>query len=495
MIKITFQLLILFTITIHSKGIDATFTSDGKIVDDVLTILGLNAKGYNNSYALVIGISKYHKKSNFQELPTKNDPIRMKDYLINQAGFEYVHLLTEDKVTLSRVRELMSEVFPTKLRKNDRFLFYWSGHGLSYKLPRGGYKGFLPLALTENEKKYSSMLSMNNIKEWDEQLNAKQTLYVLDSCFSGLAGNIRKNNYEHKLTFQQLSKPSRHILSAGTGIETTIASDKFGGSIFTSALLDGLISGKADNSTFKKDGILTISELLLYIRDYVKIKKDNWQKSITPQLRDLELNEGEFFFFIRNEDKLNNHGTNNFNELKLFGELSEKEQQKTINFMKKLKEESKSIKTLQAKVKIQSSNEELLKVENTSFSLFIDSLTLEQTIKYNKYLSKSLEVSSNHLTRYSLYRDKISKSLDVLRQEESICRKYKLLKDRGSSKFENDYIACQKTYHTLKINFIELFNSFDRISEKIKIIVEQIDKIKLKKDFLHRYIRERKKKL
>lgn len=202
MIKVILQFFILFTMTSHSKGIDKIFTSDGRVINDVLSLLGLNVKGYNNSYALVIGISKYSNKSNFQELPTENDPIRMKDYLINEAGFEHVHLLTEEKVTLSRVRELMSEVFPTKLRKNDRFLFYWSGHGLSYKLPRGGYKGFLPLAITENEKKYSSMISMNNIKEWDEQLNAKQTLYILDSCFSGLAGNIRKNHHIQKLTFE-----------------------------------------------------------------------------------------------------------------------------------------------------------------------------------------------------------------------------------------------------------------------------------------------------
>ena len=288
-------IIIVLTSSIYSIGIDKTFTSDGKATDNILSFLGFNTKGYNKSYALVIGISKYNNESDFQELPTKNDPIRMKDYLINQAGFEYVHLLTEDKVTLSRVQKLMSEVFPNKIKGNDRFLFYWSGHGISCKLPTGGYRGYLPLPVTRNSKAYSTMISMNNIKEWDMRLNVKQTLYLLDSCFSGLAGIVAQGSTHRELSIEQLAQSSRQILSAGTGNQSTIASDKLGGSIFTSALLDGLNGGKADR--FGNDGIVSISELKLYILSYIKSKKGNWKKIITPQLRDLDVNKGEFFFF------------------------------------------------------------------------------------------------------------------------------------------------------------------------------------------------------
>lgn len=53
----------------------------------------------------------------------------MAEYLFNEAGFDYVHLLTEENVTKDRVAELMSDEFPDLLDGNDRFFFYWSGHG------------------------------------------------------------------------------------------------------------------------------------------------------------------------------------------------------------------------------------------------------------------------------------------------------------------------------------------------------------------------------
>ena len=39
----------------------------------------------------------------------------MADYLFKEAGFDYVHLLTEEKVTKARVAELMSDKFPDLL--------------------------------------------------------------------------------------------------------------------------------------------------------------------------------------------------------------------------------------------------------------------------------------------------------------------------------------------------------------------------------------------
>jgi hypothetical protein len=97
-----------------------------------------NYKGYEKSYALVVGISRYKSES---YLATEQDPIKMKNYLIDEAGFDYVHLLTEESVTKSRVGHLMDNVFAKELKENDRFVLYWSGHGKTRVLPRGDKRG------------------------------------------------------------------------------------------------------------------------------------------------------------------------------------------------------------------------------------------------------------------------------------------------------------------------------------------------------------------
>lgn len=98
---------------------------------------------FSRSYALVIGISSY--SGGFDDLPTADGAKRMADYLFEEADFDHVRLLTEDKVTKDRVAELMSEEFPSLLDANDRFLFYWSGHG-------DGKAGYLPLWDTPPER-------------------------------------------------------------------------------------------------------------------------------------------------------------------------------------------------------------------------------------------------------------------------------------------------------------------------------------------------------
>jgi hypothetical protein len=90
-------------------------------------------------------------------------------------------------------------------------------------------------------------------------------------------------------------------MTAGTGEEEAIAGDLFGGSLFTAALIDGL-AGAADAATaqFPQDGVVSVLELENYIRQRVELERDRsgWRESITPQTRDLAVNEGEFFFIV-----------------------------------------------------------------------------------------------------------------------------------------------------------------------------------------------------
>ena len=255
--------------------------------------------GFSKSYALVIGISDY--AGGYNDLPTADDAKRMADYLFEDAGFDYVRLLTEDKVTKNRVAELMSDEIPALLSENDRFLFYWSGHGDTRAVAVGeGKAGYLPLQNTEPGR-WSGMIAMEDVQRWNRFLPARQSLFLLDACFGGLAGVVPQSSSPQALRLEQLAQPGHHVMSAGTENEQTIASDQWGGSLFTRALIDGL-SGEADAATgFERDGIVSLTELKSYVQNRVLHERQlaGWSNQITPQVRELRVNSGEFFFLAK----------------------------------------------------------------------------------------------------------------------------------------------------------------------------------------------------
>jgi hypothetical protein len=257
--------------------------------------------GFGKSYALVVGISKF---DDFSFLPTANDPLRVRDFLINEAGFDYVHVLTDEKVTKARIDELMVDVLPGMIHDDDQFLFYWSGHGTQRPNALGGQLGYLPLA-SSPKNSYATMISMGDVQRWDEILAAKQALFLLDACFSGLAGSAGKSDLR-ELQIDQLDKPAHHLVSAGTAEEETIASDRWwGGSIFTDAFLRA-VRGEADAATtYPRDGVVSLSEVIGYVKTRVAMEAPaaNWTRPITPQSYNLRTNAGEFFF-LTNERKV-----------------------------------------------------------------------------------------------------------------------------------------------------------------------------------------------
>jgi peptidoglycan hydrolase-like protein with peptidoglycan-binding domain len=257
-------------------------------------------QGFSKTYALVVGISEFE---GYPSLPTANDPIRMRSFLTNEAGFDYVHVLTDEKATKARIDELMVDILPGMIDENDQFLFYWSGHGEQRLDARGSHVGYLPLA-SSPAKRYSTMISMGDIQRWDDLLEAKQALFLLDACFSGLAGHRSKAG-QRDLKIDQLAKPAHHLVSAGTGDEQTIAGDRWGGSIFTDAILRG-VRGEADAETsYRRDGIVSLTELVGYVKTRVSVEapQAGWTSPITPQSRDLRSSDGEFFF-LTNENKV-----------------------------------------------------------------------------------------------------------------------------------------------------------------------------------------------
>jgi hypothetical protein len=219
----------------------------------------------------------------------------MIQFLIDDVGFDIVYKLTEASATKVKIDQLMTDEIPRIVGPFDRFMFYWSGHG--DQMLRGGRAfGFLPSELL-GPKEFSSMISMQDIARWDSYLQAKQALFVLDACFSGLAGHEEKGG-PTDVYLDQLSQSSHMLVTAGTAGETVISSAKWTGSLFTDSFILGA-KGEAHHS-FE---VVTLYSLITFIQERVAIEKVavNYQSSLTPQISKLQVGNGTFFFATANQ--------------------------------------------------------------------------------------------------------------------------------------------------------------------------------------------------
>jgi hypothetical protein len=152
---------------------------------------------------------------------------------------------------------------------------------------------------------------MDEISEWHQNLaQARHSLFLLDSCFSGLAGEQSKADEYIKVYMEDLLKPGHFLMTAGSaGQESVESLPRWNGSLFTDAFLRGA-SGAADSGTaeFAPDGVITLGKLFEYIHQRISAERTLVSGvNQTPLLSDLSpKSEGEFFF-IPNPGNANPH--------------------------------------------------------------------------------------------------------------------------------------------------------------------------------------------
>lgn len=245
------------------------------------------------SYALVIGVGDYDAFKKLNAPP--QDALRMRNFLVNEAGFDYVRMLTDGNATKEQITHLMDTEFPQRVGSNDRFLFYFSGHGMTRELG-ASQRGYLLLKKSRPED-WDQMIDMPRVKEWAENLTgARHVLFVLDACFSGLVAVQVKSAVVRPTTIKRLSRPSSYILTAGVDKEESFSVG--GASLFTEAFLS-VARGQLEPPV---DGIVSLQDMIPRIDRYIDAKTEELRERIkmTPQLyKDrIENNEGEFYFVL-----------------------------------------------------------------------------------------------------------------------------------------------------------------------------------------------------
>jgi TPR repeat protein len=210
---------------------------------------------FRRSIALLVGIGNYRYLTPHLEY-TARDVEKMRDYLLGEGGFDAVYVMDE-RATPQLLDSYMMDKLPSLLAKEDRFLFYFSGHGGD---PGGGYP-LLQFRDAQPGQWGHDVLRVDQFQLWSNRSTAKHMLFIFDSCFAGEAlAEPKEGNTEAGSIAELSANGNRTVVTAGTAEQRAwmlkLSSDN-GYSIFTDALLRALRDGAADR---KNRGFVTIEQ-------------------------------------------------------------------------------------------------------------------------------------------------------------------------------------------------------------------------------------------
>lgn len=181
--------------------------------------------------ALVVGINDYSwspLKGCINDANVIGDAL--KEHYDGKPNF-HVKSLTSDKhkVTKAQLFKSIKDLFT---RPADTVILFFSGHGANGDL--GGY------LVTQDGEKYNLGVSLNEVVELANMAkNINEIIIILDTCFSGITGNINPMNANVASIREGVS-----ILASSTQNQSSV--EKNGQGLFTSIILEAINGGGAD---------------------------------------------------------------------------------------------------------------------------------------------------------------------------------------------------------------------------------------------------------
>ncbi len=278
----------------------------------------ISAKGDAERIAsLLRGLDPSNANTDEVEEGENTEEITTEDSAPNN-NFVVHSLLLDGAATKAHIETLISETIPNTVQENDRMLFYFAGHGIAidnHDESDEGPKGYLvPVDGDINDQ--NTMVNMDFLRtHMETSWKGKHGLVILDCCFSGafqwstITRNFRRRGtkkiYDERFT-RYTNDPAWQILTSASSDEEAVdvVSRLLGSrgqgnqSPFAQALEEGLL-GAADFGVLEgeKDGVITVTELFIYVRDRVKELTKNSRVKQTPDLLELRRHaKGEYLF-------------------------------------------------------------------------------------------------------------------------------------------------------------------------------------------------------
>ncbi|MBU0673301.1 MAG: PEGA domain-containing protein [Proteobacteria bacterium] len=245
---------------------------------------------YQNSYALIIGVSEY--TNGWPDLPGVEKDVKLVEDALIKNGFQVEVVRNPNSLE-------MDQAFESFIRKyggnvNNRLLFYFAGHGHTLKPPYGGDPlGYIvpveapnPNLNTSAERDFKQIaMSMKRIEEYSLNINAKHVMFLFDSCFSGSIFAMSRAIPEH--ISYKTARPVRQFITSGSEEETV--SDK---SVFRHQFIEAL-EGEGD---VNGDGYVTGTELGEFLQNKVVNYSRGAQHPQYGKIRNPNLDKGDFVF-------------------------------------------------------------------------------------------------------------------------------------------------------------------------------------------------------
>lgn len=276
--------------------------------------------------AFIIGIDNYRP-------PIGKLNTALNDAAILEQVLKIYHSYTTElypDITAQDMSRLLEEL-PSKVNEEDSVLFYFAGHGVTFEDEEGLPQGYLLPADANESDKEKTFISMQLLYDSIQKLDCNHVLLILDCCFAGSfrwASGYRKLQLQPRRIYKELyeqyiDSPAWQVITSSSYNETALdsidgrmmsrqhgeAEEDNSHSPFAYALFKGL-EGQADIIPKEGDGIITASELYLYLREQVTpmsigIGGNTDEYRQTPCLFPLRKHDrGEYIFFSRDRKSI-----------------------------------------------------------------------------------------------------------------------------------------------------------------------------------------------
>ena len=278
----------------------------------------MNSSRFNLNLAVVVGINDY--QNGISTLGTAKQDAEAIAAILEQDYHYKVKSLTNEQATGENLKSYLETEIPNLLRENhpSRLVFYFCGKGSSIngdEVPQGY---LIPQDAKLGE--VATYLPMQQVEAALSGLPCQHCLVILDCCFAGAFrwSSTRKLSVIEEVIHKE--RFDRFIKDPAWQVITSAASDQFAldnldlnsdrgiaksdtkHSPFAMALMEALkgyadIYPPAKNGKKSGDGIITATELYLYLRDAVEVPTDTRNQRQTPQIWSLKKHDkGEFIF-------------------------------------------------------------------------------------------------------------------------------------------------------------------------------------------------------
>ena len=239
-------------------------------------------------WALLVGIANYLSSDEF-EIQQLKAPVKDVNELAaflkdpNKGGFdaEHVFTLTDKKATRRNILITFNDI-AKRAAPEDMVIFYFSGHGYRPSDSKTTY--LIPYDLDMRDFD-ATCINFDDLAKKIRKMAASKVVVILDACHAGgvkpTGARAAMNTGIVKRYLEAFRKSEGRALLLSSDESEVSWEDKQNG-VFTRFLLEGL-NGKADTNG---DGIVTFTEVALYVEDTVpKFTRENFPRVQRPTRR------------------------------------------------------------------------------------------------------------------------------------------------------------------------------------------------------------------